>query len=250
MRYPDLLGQWRRRGFRPNFNPIGIIGGGGAGSSGVPVAVGVAAAPVAPAPVAGGGGAPAGGGGGGSFAAASTAPGQQRSQANVFNLLQWLFPSSDFADFEKGPQNTANGQPGDATPWGWGVVPLPALGATATLLTWTVPKGRDGKITALGIDFVAQGGAAFVQGSLPAQLTFALLADNTAFPDFGSFNYLPGSVTSPSPVAGLIIKEGQVISLTVTNNAIGGIVVTTQTLAARIQGYYWNKNRSPHLGTQ
>jgi hypothetical protein len=143
------------------------------------------------------------------------------------NRTPWLYQTSDFINFDK-----------------YGAVALPAIGTQATVLSFTVPNGRNGRITALGIDFTANGGAAFTQNVLPAQLTFSIQADQTAsiFADYGAFNYLPGAVSLPVSIAGLMIKEGQIITVMVINNTI---VATTQFLGARLLGYYYPKKREP-----
>jgi hypothetical protein len=148
------------------------------------------------------------------------------------NLYPWLIPTSDFADFEK-----------------YGSVALPAVGAGATIVTFQVPQGYNGRITALGMDFAANGGAAFTQDVVPFQLSFGMfLNGQPAFRDFSNFNYLFGSVSAPQAIAGIMIKEGQQIALRVINNSI---VVTTQFVAAHFQGYFYGKNYEPRiLGNQ
>ncbi len=164
----------------------------------------------------------------------------------LLNRSQWLFPSADYIDFEKGPVQGFTGQPG--ANGGLGVVALPAIGTQATILQFTVPKGRNGKVTAIGIDFVPNGGAALVALALPAPLTFTIQQNGTPFADLGSFNYLPGSVGTPCPIAGLTLLEGQVVDVLVTNNSLA---VTTQFLACRLQGYFYNKTLAPSkLGYQ
>jgi hypothetical protein len=147
-----------------------------------------------------------------------------------FNLFPWLWPTADFREFHK-----------------YGSVALPA--ATATVVSFTVPNGRNGRITGLGMDFQANGGAAFTQDVLPYELTFAILVNNQpAFYDLASFNYLIGSVSVPFGLTGLLIKEAQTISLTVTNNAIA---VGTQFVAAHFTGYFYGKQYEPAiLGAQ
>jgi hypothetical protein len=151
----------------------------------------------------------------------------------VGNLLPWLYPTADFKNFDK-----------------YGAVALPANdGVTlATILKFTVPNGRMAKITQIGIDFVANGGAAYTQGLVVAQLIFSLQADGKPFSDYEQFPFLPGAVSAPTPINGLMLREGQVITLTVKNsNGAAGIVVTTQSLAARILGYTFSKKLWPRI---
>ncbi|HXU18966.1 MAG TPA: hypothetical protein VN788_00125 [Verrucomicrobiae bacterium] len=160
-------------------------------------------------------------------AAAASASASAAATSSVGNQLPWLFPSSDFLSFQK---------------YGTTPLPVPGIGVNTPIITFKVPNGRNGKITALGIDFVANGGAAFVQGELPAQLSFNLTADGVPFQDFGNFTYMPGTASVPLAMAGLMLREGQTIALTMKNLAIAN---TTQFVEALIQGYYYSKNLQP-----
>src|SRR5207302_1700004 len=77
--------------------------------------------------------------------------------AGIGNLLPWLYPPADYKNFDK-----------------YGAVALPAIGTWADILVFSVEQGRAGKITQFGIDFVANGGAAYTQGLVTAQLKFFL----------------------------------------------------------------------------
>jgi len=196
----------------------------------------------------GGGGIAGGTGSGGAGAPTSTVAssaggGAARQGSAAGNLMPWLFPTADFLNFDKGPSAGFTGQVGATS--GFGAVALPAIGASATILSFRIPQGRNAKITALGIDYVQNGGAAFTQGTLPAPLTFAIgVAGSQMFADYESFNFSPGAVSSPIPISGLMAKENQTVFVRVTNN---NIVVTTQFIAARVQGYSYSKNLEPTL---
>ena len=171
-----------------------------------------------------------GGGGGGSSpstvsgsGAAAAASAAAAGGGTNYNQAVWLFPSADYLNLDVGPNPTT------------GAVALPAVAATSTILKYTVPNGRAAKIGAIGIDFILNGAAGtFTQGILPAQLLFSILIDNKPAPGFEQFNFLPGAVSSPVGTAGFFLKENQVLTITVKNVSIA---VTTQFLAARIQGY-------------
>lgn len=172
----------------------------------------------------------------------SAGGGSAGSGGNAYNQATWLFPSSDFTNLDVGPTEGVGGAP--AT----GSVALPAIGATATVLTYTVPKGRYGRITALAIDMVANGGNAFTPGVLPPELTFSIQIDRRPVKGYEQFNFLPGAVISPTQIAGIMLKENQVVTILVTNNTI---VKSTQFVAARIQGYLFSKNlQARHQGYQ
>jgi len=177
------------------------------------------------------------------------APGSAAKAAGeTANDTPWLNPTSDFLPFDKGPGSGDNST---------GSVALPAIGATATILQFTVQGGRFGRVMALGIDFIANGGAAFTPSLVPAQLVFSITQDAVTqtgggmpapFPDYGAFTFLPGSVILPVPIAGLMLKENQLVKVSVKNISV---VVTTQFLAARLVGYFYPKRRqSPNAGFQ
>jgi len=148
------------------------------------------------------------------------------------NIFPWLYPPVDFLHFDK-----------------FGSVALPAKSASATVLQFTVPRGRNGRITHLGVDVVANGGTAFVVGVVPATLTFNFFRDASQgltgplFPDYESFSFLPGSVIQPIPfVDGLLVVENQQVTLIVNNV---NLTKDTQFVAARAVGYFYPKNREP-----
>jgi hypothetical protein len=195
-----------------------------------------------PNPGAGGGsgaGAAGGGAAAGSGGSAAAAGGGSNNPSAVYNSAAWLLQPSSFLDLDK-----------------YGSVQLPAMGAKATILTFTIPNGRYAKISGIGIDFQANGntaaGTVFLQNVQPFQLTFNLTngAIGTGWSDFASFNYLPGAVSAPMGIAGLMAKEGQTITLSVTNNTmtVGG---TPQWIGAHLQGYFYPKSlEPPHMGNQ
>lgn len=179
----------------------------------------------------GGGGIGGGGGSGapgaGAGAAAAGVSAAAGGGGTHYNEAVWLFPPSDFLNLDVGPNPQT------------GAVALPAIGATTVILKYTVPNGRVAKIGAIGIDFILNAAAGtFTQGILPAQLAFQITVDNKPVAGFEQFNFLPGAVSSPTGTAGFFAKENQVVQITVKNISIA---VTTQFLAARIQGYLLTK---------
>ena len=145
----------------------------------------------------------------------------------------WLYPTPDFQNFDK-----------------FGAVALPAAAASAPMLAsvagntlpFTVPKGFNGFIKAIAIEYVPNGGAAFTPGVIPQQLAFTLSINGVPAPDYGNLAYSPGAIQSPTPVAGIPIKEGNVVLVTVKNLTL---VATTQFVMARLQGYYYGKQFEP-----
>lgn len=163
------------------------------------------------------------------------------------NGLPWLFPASDFISFDK-----------------YGTVALPAIAALAAIggtvangvitlnaasnMPWIVNRGQNGFLKTLAVDFVANGSAdVWVQGVLPPQLQFALLIQGQPDPDgdYKAFFYSPGTVAAPTPIAGVPVKEQQLVQLQVTNLAVTVDGVHPQYVEARLQGYYYGKQLEP-----
>jgi hypothetical protein len=180
------------------------------------------------------------GGSGGSGASAGAVPTAASSGAGTVGLANapHLYPTPDFRNFDKGPNSVT------------GVVALPAIGATATILTWVVDNGRNGKITQLGIDYVivpGSGAAVFTQGLSPAQLIFSITSNGkTIFKDYEQFSFSPGAVSAPTPINGLMLKENNVIAITVKNVSIV-VSAGNQFLSARAVGYTFSKNLMPPI---
>lgn len=176
-------------------------------------------------------------GGAASGATAGTESGS--GTAGIGNLLPWLYPTADFKNFDK-----------------FGAVALPAVSAWSDILVFSVEPGRAGKITQIGIDFVANGGAVYTQGLATAQLRFFIGVNGSPaiagrpgkpFPDYANFLFLPGAVSAPTPINGLMLRERDEVHVAVFNV---NVVVTTQSLAARLVGYsfskkYWSKLMGP-----
>lgn len=152
------------------------------------------------------------------------------------NLFPWLFPTADFRNFDK-----------------FGSVALPAA-TTATIIgdgniangnsmPWNVPKGYNGFIRALGIEFVPNASAnLWTPGVLPQQLGFTILVNNKPAYDYGNVAYSPGLVDAPTPIFGIPIKEGNLVEVRVTNYTI---TADTQFVMARLLGFYYGKQFEP-----
>jgi hypothetical protein len=216
-----FLARFALRQFRPiggGGQPYSPGGGGDAGAAG-----GAAGSGVGGAAASGGGGAAGGGG---------------NSGGAIYNQAAWLLQPSSFLDIDK-----------------VGYIALPAIGVTAIILQFQIPSGRNAKLAAIGMDFVPNGATTtglFIQGVLPFQLAFKLntSAVGTSFGDFALFNYLPGSVSAPMPIAGLMVKESQTVTLSVTNVSVV-VAAPTQFVGAHIQGYSYPKNLEPkNMGYQ
>jgi len=206
-----------------------------------------------PRPAMGGGGTGTGGGsgggggtaGGGSVPTAATAAPEATGAgtAGIGNLLPWLYPTADFKNVDK-----------------FGAVALPAIGAWADILVYSVEQGRCQKITQLGIDFVQNGGTAYVQGTVPPQLRFFIGVNGSPaiagrpgrpFADYSgpNFAFLPGAVSAPTPVNGLMLRERDELHIAVFNVSV--VVTGKESLAARALAYSFSKKYwSKLMGTQ
>lgn len=178
------------------------------------------------------------GGAGGNASTPETGIGAGTSFGNSY---PWLYPTSDFLAFDK-----------------WGCVALPAVNTPTFIggtiannqITWNaasnlpfiVPKGLHGFIKTIAAELVANGGAAWTPGVLPPQMQLAIQVNQNPAFDYGSFFYSPGLVQAPTPVAGIPIKELNLVAGIVTNLTL---VVTTQFVTMRLQGYFYGKQFEP-----
>jgi hypothetical protein len=236
MRDP-LLGRFLLRGFRPVGGGGGYSGGGGVGGGSGAGGTGAGGA------TGGAGGAGAGSGAGGAGGSGAGGAGGSGGGASIYNQAAWLLQPSDFLNIDK-----------------YGSVALPAIGATAAIVwdgsQFKIPSGRMAKFTGIGMDFQPNGTTTadqiFQQDVLPYQLEFSLKTDaiGTSFGDFALFHYLPGSVSDPMGIAGLMVRENQTITLTVKNISVV-VAAPVQFIGAHIQGYSYSSKRQPKdLGYQ
>jgi len=204
--WKDVLRDLGLKFFQPGSNPFGASSGGAGGNVNTPEAVG------------------------------SEAP-----KKSFGNSYPWLYPTSDFQNFDK-----------------YGTLALPAAGTltliggtitnnaittnAASNMPWIVPTGFNGFIKTIALDFVANGGAAWTQGVLPPGLEFSLQVNNFPAFDYGMFFYSPGLIIAPTPIAGVPIKEQNLVAMYCENLTIA---VTTQFVEARLQGYYYGKEFEP-----
>lgn len=113
-------------------------------------------------------------------------------------------------------------------------VALPAIGAQANVLSFQVPLGRNGKIFAIGNNFV---GGGWAEGS--GNVIWQVLVDGA--PPAGAMSYDSilgslGSPASPTRIAGFRIFENQILSLVVKNV---NVVLAGQLSGGRILGYLY-----------
>ena len=180
------------------------------------------------------------GGSGGSVSASEDLT--DLSGSGTGDLYPWLYPPSSFQHLDK---YGTLALPAAAAPAA--VIGGPTFDATnaASTMPWKVPAGFNGFLKTLAIEFVANGGAAWTPGVLVGgvpPLQFMLRIDGHPATDYGNICYSPGAINSPTPFAGVPIKEGSLVEVLVLNNSI---VATTQFVEARVQGYYYPRSLEP-----
>lgn len=113
-------------------------------------------------------------------------------------------------------------------------VTIPAIGASAVVLSFRVPSGRNGVISQIANNFV---GGGFVDGS--GNILWRFMQDNVALVGLENLNTSLGTPAQPSRTAPVRIMEGKLISLVVTNVAI---VVAGQLIGGRMSGHFYPRN--------
>ena len=133
-------------------------------------------------------------------------------------LPPWIYPPAEFEPIETGPL----------------YVSLPAIGATATIATITIPTGHNGIITGVGNNFV---GAGWTEGT--GSVTWQIARDNAPVDGYAVILGSLGSPASPTRLpSGFRVFENQVVAFTVKNVSI---VVAGQLIGARLMGWYYPK---------
>jgi hypothetical protein len=113
-------------------------------------------------------------------------------------------------------------------------VALPAIGASATIVTQMIESGYNAVIRAYGNNFV---GGGWTEGS--GSVTWQIAIDSAPVP---GYDLIPASLGSPAnPVthpSGFRVLEGQTVTLIVTNVSV---VLAGQLSGGRLLGYYYPK---------
>ena len=121
-------------------------------------------------------------------------------------------------------------------------VAIPAVGASAVVVQFKVPEGRNGMIKRIANVFV---GGGFTEGQ--GGIVWQIFQDFTpgggvVAPDFDNIVASLGSVNNPSNIDGIRIKENQLVTLLVKNVSI---VVAGQVIGGRLGGYYYPIDLEP-----
>lgn len=116
-------------------------------------------------------------------------------------------------------------------------VDLPAITAVATIISFTVPIGRNGIIKKVANNYV---GGGWVEGS--GDVIWRILVDDGPIPGATSYNSIAGSLGSPAnpvEISGFRIFENQTIKLVALNN---NVVVAGQKVGGRLLGYLYPRD--------
>ncbi len=146
----------------------------------------------------------------------------QDGEVEAWRQFPWLFepPKSESFNFHSG-------------------IVIPAMGATATVVTFTVPEGRFGVINAIANMFVGGGFTDFSGDILWRILRNTLAAGNpTPIRNYNNIIASLGSVANPRFISPIRLRENDVIALTVTNVAV---VVAGQRIGGLLGGYFYPK---------
>jgi len=135
----------------------------------------------------------------------------------------------------------ANFMPSEGEPFEFAnYVGIPAIGATANVVQFQVPPGRNGMIKRIANVFV---GGGFQEGS--GDIKWQILLDLTTSvvaPNFDNIVASLGSVAAPSAIDGIRVREAQLVTLLVTNV---NIVVAGQKIGGRLGGYFYPVEYEP-----
>lgn len=114
---------------------------------------------------------------------------------------------------------------------------LPAIGATATIVSFTVPIGRNGIVNKIANNFV---GGGWTEGS--GAVIWRILVDGTPPPGATSYDNIVNSLGSPAQptgIAGFRIFENQVITVVIQNVSV---ILAGQLAGARLLGYFYPRH--------
>jgi hypothetical protein len=110
-------------------------------------------------------------------------------------------------------------------------IAIPAIGATATIVSFKVPGGMNGVIRRVGNNFV---GAGFIEGS--TDLVWQIQADGQPIRNHQTILGSLGNPANPTETDPLRVYEGQVITLVVTNVRL---IVAGQLSGGRLSGFFY-----------
>jgi hypothetical protein len=146
-------------------------------------------------------------------------PGIRRSLYSLFQrVIVWGLPPWTFPPVQR-----------EAFEWA-ASIPMPAIGATGTVLSFQVPEARNGTIVRIGN--TASSGS-FIDGG--GGLIFQLLADGVPISNFENIVSSLGTMAAPSEVSSIEIRSNQLIQFNVINVSLP----PSGQISARLGGWYY-----------
>jgi hypothetical protein len=145
------------------------------------------------------------------------------TDVRVSHLPSWDFPSVNSVAFDNA--NTIN---------------LPAVGTEAVVVEFTVPRGFNGVIKAMGNNFIGSG---FIDGS--GDVVWRLLQNTQAVRNKENILNSLGTPQAPSLIGGggfIRIIENDLIQLVVDNVAV---VPAGQLIGGRLSGWLYPRDEDP-----
>lgn len=112
-----------------------------------------------------------------------------------------------------------------------GSVAMPAIGNTATILTFNVPQGYDGTVKRMSINY---NGPGFTNDS--GDVIFSVTTDDSPMRNYERLTRELGTEQFPRQINGFRVYSGQVIAITVTHVAN---ITLAESILATIAGYFY-----------
>lgn len=119
-------------------------------------------------------------------------------------------------------------------------IALPAVGANAAVVQFTVPEGFHGVIKRVGNAFV---GAGWTEGS--GALVWQILANGGVVRNYDNIVASLGAVSNPAETAGIFVYEQQLVTLQIFNVSL---VVGAAQAGGRLSGWFYPKWRADEDG--
>jgi hypothetical protein len=134
-------------------------------------------------------------------------------------------------------ERPASGEPLDV----FGYIDLPALSATGTVITYTVPPSRSGVIRWFANQLI---NSALLDGDPSVFWQFNVNQGPAAL-SYGKFSVSLGAIALPAEIGLIRLRENDVISVLITNASIAVLNVPPQRAGARVSGWLYPKDLDP-----
>lgn len=126
-------------------------------------------------------------------------------------------------------------------------IAIPNQGASAVVVQFKIPKGRNAILNRLANVYVGGGfqeGQALITWQLFLEFYGVGNASNVVAPNFNLIVASLGSISNPAALNGLRAKENTTLAL-VVSNANPGVVPAGQLIGGLLGGYHYSKTLEP-----